>query len=391
MKVSFVYTSPYPRKGGHTAADRRVRDLVRGMRGAGAEVTLAIPRFHQDKCIKESYTEFDVELFGFDIADKIFFLGRISFWISLLWNFIWKSYDVAFFYNTRVDSVLPALIMRLVGRKVAWEVCDLHRYLKSGNGLMAVMSYISETMMAYIANTIFVISSDLKKNILKINKNARINIVPILVDTKTFGGNLSTGKLRENYGLSTHAVLISYVGGMWKHQGVADLISAFKILAAKNNDVKLLIAGKYVKSKIHDDVLGMVYSLDLQDRVILPGWVDTDGVLEILYSSDILVLPQKRDPFTSAGMPTKLAEYCATGKAIVATDVGDLGLYLRDKENCLLCEPDNPEVLMEAIFLLASNEELRQKLSENARLLALKHFDYEVNGERIVLALNGGA
>lgn len=390
MKIVFVYASPFPRKEGHTAADRRVRDLARGLRGAGAEVVLAIPKFHKGKCAANNESDVVIKYLGLDVADRYFFIGRATFWLSLLCYMFRTKRDAAFFYNTRIDSVLPALIMRLMGRHVAWEVCDLHRYLKSGSGLFAIISYISETLMAYIASSIFVISSDLRENILGIRKNANVYIVPVLVDVDVFGAERTESGFRKKFDVAADEILISYVGGMWKHQGVKDLISAFDLLAAKAGNVTLVIAGKYVKSKIHDDVVTLVKESGLESRVILPGWVDTEGVLQILDSSDVLVLPQKNDPFTSAGMPTKVAEYCVVGKAIVATDVGDLSLYLRNEENCLLCDADNPESLAAALLRLSSDASLRARLSENARSLAFDCFDYRANGRFILSKLMDG-
>jgi glycosyltransferase involved in cell wall biosynthesis len=53
-------------------------------------------------------------------------------------------------------------------------------------------------------------------------------------------------------------------------------------------------------------------------------------------SAGLFALPRKDALFSRAGFATKLAEYLATGRPVVTSAVGDIGLYLRDGRDAFL-------------------------------------------------------
>ena len=71
------------------------------------------------------------------------------------------------------------------------------------------------------------------------------------------------------------------------------------------------------------------------DRVLMPGAVAHDRVPTLLDACDILVSPHV--PLDAGaeffGSPTKLFEYMAMGKGIVASRLGQIGEVLQHEEN----------------------------------------------------------
>ena len=55
-----------------------------------------------------------------------------------------------------------------------------------------------------------------------------------------------------------------------------------------------------------------------------------EELFERLRTARVLALPRPAGSFSQAGLPTKVAEYLASGRPVVVTAVGDLPLYLRD-------------------------------------------------------------
>lgn len=101
----------------------------------------------------------------------------------------------------------------------------------------------------------------------------------------------------------------------------------------------------------------------------------------------MLVLPQINDQFAIAAMPTKSAEYAMMGKAIIATEVGDIPLYFRNGESALLVKSESASALADAMERLIKDTELRNRLAIAARKVAETHFDYREAGKRIVAAM----
>jgi glycosyltransferase involved in cell wall biosynthesis len=84
------------------------------------------------------------------------------------------------------------------------------------------------------------------------------------------------------------------------------------------------------------------------------------------------------------GSPTKVFEYMAAGKAIVASRLGQIGEVLEDRETALLVEPGNVEELAAAIVKLVGLQELRKSLGARAREVAEKEHTWMHNAQRVL-------
>src|SRR5439155_14254978 len=110
-----------------------------------------------------------------------------------------------------------------------------------------------------------------------------------------------------------------------------------------------------------------------RDRVTFAGVVSHERVPVLLDACDILVSPHVplADGTEFFGSPTKLFEYMAMGKGIVASRLGQIGDVLVDGETALLVEPGNAAELIAALVKLASDPELLGRLGGAARQAAI--------------------
>jgi glycosyltransferase involved in cell wall biosynthesis len=67
------------------------------------------------------------------------------------------------------------------------------------------------------------------------------------------------------------------------------------------------------------------------------------------------------------GSPTKLFEYMGLAKAIVASDLEQLGEVIADGETGLLCPPGDARAAADAVVRLLDDAGLRARLGEAAR------------------------
>src|SRR5260370_1041685 len=91
-----------------------------------------------------------------------------------------------------------------------------------------------------------------------------------------------------------------------------------------------------------------------ENIVVKPKWVDA---CEILLSPHVPL----EDGSEFFGSRTKLFEYMAMGKGIVASRLGQIGEVLVDQETGLLTEPGNARELADAILRLSGSPELRNR------------------------------
>jgi glycosyltransferase involved in cell wall biosynthesis len=105
-----------------------------------------------------------------------------------------------------------------------------------------------------------------------------------------------------------------------------------------------------------------------------------------LAACDILVSPHVPNPDGTPffGSPTKLFEYMAMGKGIVASDLDQIGEVLRHDVTALLVQPGNVKSLCEGMIVLIEDTPRRERLGANARTDVVSRFTWEAHTGRII-------
>jgi glycosyltransferase involved in cell wall biosynthesis len=125
-----------------------------------------------------------------------------------------------------------------------------------------------------------------------------------------------------------------------------------------------------------------------EGRVIFTGAVGHEQVPALLDACDVLVSPHVPmvDGSEFFGSPTKIFEYMAMGKSIVASNLGQIGEVLTDGETALLVEPGDAKQMSASIMRLAKSPELRERLGETARRMAVERHTWTRNAQTVLEA-----
>lgn len=218
-------------------------------------------------------------------------------------------------------------------------------------------------------------------------QSEKIVIIPNGVDPIKFNPSISGREIREKYGLAEDDIVVTFVGTFGPWHGADVLAQSIKKVVSKIQNVKFMFVGKggglaKVQQIIEDDeVLNFVTYTGAISQNIAPSY---------LAASDILVSPQIPNPDGSPffGSPTKLFEYMASGKAIVASDLDQMGQILSDNDTALLTTPGNSDEIADCILRLANDEQLRQALGKNAREEVVKKYTWDIHVKKILEALS---
>ncbi len=113
---------------------------------------------------------------------------------------------------------------------------------------------------------------------------------------------------------------------------------------------------------LHGEMRSALAAYEKTGEVIFTGSLPSDKVAEYLDASDILVSPHIPMPDGSRffGSPTKLFEYMAMGKGIVASRLEQLAEVLEHDRTAWLVTPGDVEELAEAILRLALDPAKRE-------------------------------
>jgi glycosyltransferase involved in cell wall biosynthesis len=131
---------------------------------------------------------------------------------------------------------------------------------------------------------------------------------------------------------------------------------------------------------------GGLSKVEGSEAVIFTGLVPHKNIPAYLDASDILVSPQtpNADGTPFFGSPTKLFEYMAMEKAIVASDLDQLSHVLCHGSTAWIVTPGSDTELAKAIEYLAGRPELCSLLGRNARAAALQRHTWRQNAIRLL-------
>jgi glycosyltransferase involved in cell wall biosynthesis len=240
-----------------------------------------------------------------------------------------------------------------------------------------------EALNLAAAARIFVVSEVERQNLLHINvPEEKIIVNPNGVDTQTFRPGVGGAAARCELGIPENEIVAGFVGTFGPWHGVLTLARAIALMPS-DSGVRFLLIGA---GRFRDEVERIVRDAGREHQVIFAGHVDHERVPALLDACDILLSPHVplEDGSDFFGSPTKLFEYMAMGKGIVASRLGQLGEVLTDEKTALLVEPANVQELSDAILRLTESGDLRARLGAAARRTAIERHTWKQNAQRVI-------
>jgi glycosyltransferase involved in cell wall biosynthesis/2-polyprenyl-3-methyl-5-hydroxy-6-metoxy-1,4-benzoquinol methylase len=233
------------------------------------------------------------------------------------------------------------------------------------------------------ADLVVVVSQPLRDEVVAQGvPSTRVLINPNAVDPKSYHPTVDGGPVRTRLGLEGK-LIIGFIGTFGPWHGAEVLAQTVRPVASRLPRAHFLFVG---------DGSGMarvreILAVDgVGERVTLAGLVPQEEGPGYLAACDILVSPHVPNPDGSRffGSPTKLFEYMAMGKGIVASDLEQIGEILSHGKTAWLVTPGDPGELTEAILALAQDAELRRALGAAARAEVVECHTWKAHVERIL-------
>ena len=240
---------------------------------------------------------------------------------------------------------------------------------------------LCEEVTLRCAARIIVVSEVLKEDLLKRGIQAdRIRVNPNAVDPDFFYPGRGRVPGRKQLEVAPDEVLIGFVGTFSMWHGVEILQQAIVRLLSEGPPchLRFVLIGDGL---LHGEMRAALAAYEKTGDVIFTGLIPREKVAEYLDSCDILVSPHIPMPDGSRffGSPTKLFEYMAMGKGIVASRLDQLADVLEHDRTALLVTPGDPGELAETILRLAADPAKREALGVAARHAAVERHSWSRN------------
>jgi glycosyltransferase involved in cell wall biosynthesis len=214
----------------------------------------------------------------------------------------------------------------------------------------------------------------------------KILVNPNGVDPDRYTPGVDGSEVRKRHQLGERTV-IGFIGTFGKWHGAEILAEAFGKLLHKYPEyqerVKLFMIGDGITMPL---VKENINKFAIKESCVLTGLVPQEKGPEYLAACDILVASHKPNPDGTPffGSPTKLFEYMAMGKGIVASDLDQIGEVLKHDYTAWLVKPGDIDSLMIGLKTLIDDEPRRVKLGKAAREEVIAKYTWREHTRKII-------
>jgi glycosyltransferase involved in cell wall biosynthesis len=312
-------------------------------------------------------------------------------------GFVYQRMSVANYTGAVVSRALRVpLVLEYNGSEV-WIAANWGTPLRYEQTALA-----AERVSLRHAHLVVTVSEALKDDLLERGLEAgRIVVHPNGVDPRIFDPARFTraevAAVRDRHGIPHDAVVVSFLGTFGQWHGSEVLARAIAQLAETGMArlealrIRFLLVGDGLRLP---EVRRLLETSRASRLVSYAGLVAQADAPLHLAASDILVSPHvgNADGSPFFGSPTKLFEYMAMGKAIVASRLNQIADVLtpaldaaslpdsgpadRQPELAILTEPGHEGQLAQALLFAAESGTWRERLGANARAEALARYTW---------------
>jgi glycosyltransferase involved in cell wall biosynthesis len=240
-----------------------------------------------------------------------------------------------------------------------------------------------EALAFQLADRVAVVSAGVEEQLSRYRIERKHYLLnPNGVDPQQFRPDIDGAPIREQYGLAGH-IVVGFIGSFTRWHGVETLFDAAMSAIQRESTLRFLMIGE---GDLRSALQKRAADLGLEQSIIFTGLVPHSDAPRYLAACDILVSPHLgfEDGTKFFGSPTKLFEYMAMGKPIIASRLEQIGEVIRDGATGLQMTPGDANQLADQILKLAHDGELRTRLGATARQEAVQHYAWNANVGRIL-------
>ena len=274
--------------------------------------------------------------------------------------------------HSPVLVALPALWAgRRAGIPVVYEVRALwedaaidHGTTREGSFRYRVSRWL-ETLAVRRADHVTTICEGLRREIhARGVPEDRITVIPNAVDVAAFPVEVARDEaLKAKLGLGGRRVL-GFAGSFYAYEGLDLLLEAVARLAPSHPELSVLLLGGGPQDRALRE---QAAALGIEQRVIFTGRVPHADVGRYYDLIDVLVYPRKSMRLTDLVTPLKPLEAMASGRIVVASDVGGHRELIRDRETGFLFRAGDAAALAATIEAVLADQDDWPRVAANGR------------------------
>ncbi len=204
---------------------------------------------------------------------------------------------------------------------------------------------------------------------------SKVRIVPNGVDTEMFKPTQNQQAARQQFRLGSEPCVL-FVGSLIPRKGLGFLVEAAKKIVKQNVDTKFLIVGE---GPLKTQLISSLEAANLLGNFRFLGNVEDEMLPTVYNCADVFVLPSIQE-----GQGIVMLEAQASGKPVVAFDVGGVNEAARNDETGLLVERGNTDELANALLKLLGDSSLRLRMGSNGRRYVAENYTWDICARKML-------
>lgn len=380
LTIAAGYGMSKPKSGGQT----RFLNLIKGLKKNGNEIYVLESKKNLDSSDSEIANIFTYRDYRFFNRTLVIFK---DFNFDFIWNIykILKNENIELIQLSHPSGILAVKVITKLTRNEIPIIYDAHnveskfvmetfannsKYSKFERLIIPpYIKYLEKMASKYIVDHITSVSNDEREIFIKkykLNKE-KVSIVPSGCCVLDLPDKKCKNDMKEEVGIDSDKLII-FFHGLFSHLPNKD---AFKT-------IENYIAPKF--EKINGRVLFVIGGTGVPkfERANVKSLGFVEDLYKVMSIADIAIVPLTR----GAGTKLKVFDYIGNGLPIVTTKKGIEGINAKNEEHAIIVDDVNEEFI-DAIKYLVDNEQERERIGANARILAEEEYDWDKIGEKL--------
>jgi glycosyltransferase involved in cell wall biosynthesis len=306
------------------------------------------------------------------------------------------EYDIVQARDRSTSSVLFLVLAKLAGRPfvywMSWPMLE-GTLQRARDPRQAIPTWRRLAMRAYVtvgrpvlyrivlqaADHVFAQSARMKAALIQRGVAAqKITPVPMAVSVDRF--NPLSIAPTDDHRLAGRNVLL-YMGANDPGRRIDVIVRALRAVVRKGHDAVLVLLGDTLPAN-RDSLLDVAREEGVFDRLIFTGHLPLAQALSYVRRADVCLSPCPSIPLLVVGTPTKLVEYLAMGRPVVANDHPDQREVLEASGAGLITDL-SPEGFAEAIAILLSDKAAAESMAVRGPPWVAAHRSYAIHAKLV--------
>jgi glycosyltransferase involved in cell wall biosynthesis len=294
----------------------------------------------------------------------------------LAWRSVRRRYDLVHVHNMPDILVLSALFPKLLGAKVILDQHDPMPEL-----IMTIFNVEESSFEVRTIRRLEKWSMGLADFVITVNRACKRMFAERACRPEKIGIVMNSpdgGIFRYRAAHSCRAAqkngakrfVVMYHGSIVERNGLDLAVSAFSHLKNQIPSAELRIFGR--RTPFLDQVLEKAYSLGLRDRISYQGSRTLEELVPEIEACDVGIIPNQRNRFTDINTPTRIFEYLALGKPVIAPRTPGIQDYF-DPDSLLFFEAGDARDLAEKIKYVYANSRETIECAARGQKIYLAH------------------